>query len=176
MNERQSPMRTECKQVEDNLIDFVERKVSGSLQRAIEDHLERCPECARLVERFSVVWEALPKGERFATPQSLWQNLLDRIESLDRPRPIRQSVFDGLVNSLRPVAIVMLLLFGMFFGFHLGNIPEEYPVAVRPVEIDPHLLEEIFVTEYFQDFQDLPLGSIGDVYVSFEIPGLDEES
>jgi hypothetical protein len=154
----------------------VEKKVSGSLREVIEDHLNECTDCARLVGRFSVVWEALPEGERIQTPASLWQDLLDKIQSHDRPLSIDKSVFDGFVRLMRPVVSVSLLLLAMFFGFHLGNIPEGLPETAGPVEADPYLLEEVFVTEYFQDFQDFPLGSIGDVYVSLEIPDMDEES
>lgn len=176
MSERQIPMNTGCRQVEDNLIDFVERKVPESLQRAIEGHLENCPECARLVERFSLVWEDLPKGERFTPPASLWPKLLDKIQSYDEPRLSGDRVFEGLMNSLRPAAIALLLIFGIFFGFHLGNIPERFPKAVQPNDVDPHLIEEIFVTEYLKDLQDFPLGSISDVYTLYEIQSLDEES
>ena len=176
MNERQNPMKTGCRLVEDNLIDFVEGKVPQSLRNAIEVHLDGCLDCAGLVERFAGIWDTLPEVERVLPPASLWPNLLHKIQSFDKPRPIGKSVFDGRVNSLRTVALVLLLLFGVFFGFHLGNVPERFPETGRLDEIDPHLFEEIFVTEYFQDFQDFPLGSIGDLYTSFEIPGVDDES
>jgi predicted anti-sigma-YlaC factor YlaD len=169
-------MKTGCRQVEDNLIDFIEKKAPESLNRAIDDHLEKCSECAGLVERFSDVWEVLPKGERVTPPASLWPNLLERIQSHDRPEPIQERLFDGFLQALRPVVAALLLLFGLFFGIHLGDVTEEFPEQVESTEIDPPLLEEIFVTEYFRDFQDCPLGSIGDVYINFEIKGVDKES
>lgn len=176
MSERQIPMNTGCRQVEDNLIDFVERKIPESLQRAIKGHLENCPECARLVERFSLVWEELPKGERFTPPASLWPKLLDKIQTYDEPRLSGERVFEGFMNSLRPAAGVLLLLLGMFFGIHLGNIPERFPEAAQSVDHDPQMLEEIYVTEYLKDLQDFPLGSISDVYTLCEIQSLDDES
>jgi hypothetical protein len=169
-------MKTGCLQVEDNLIDYVERKVPESLRGNIEDHLDRCLECARLVERFMLVWDAFPEEERVTPPESLWPDLWERIRSYDKPRKVDKRVFDGLVNSLRPVAAALLLLLGVFFGFHLGNFPAGAPEKLESAEIDPHGLEEIFVTEYFQDFQDFPLGSIGDAYMSFEIQSGDDES
>jgi hypothetical protein len=165
-----------CRQVEDNLIDFVERNVSKSLQASIENHLKKCPECARMAEKFSALWEAIPEGERFAPSVSLWPEILDKIQSLDEPAVSTERLFSGLVSSLRYTAVLLLLFLSMVFGFHLGNVPERYSVQEKSAEPDPEIVEEIFVSEYFRDFQDIPAGTIGDAYTSYVIQDPDEES
>jgi hypothetical protein len=64
----------------------------------------------------------------------------------------------------------------MVFGVHLVNVPERYSVQEKSAEPDPEIVEEIFVSEYFRDFQDIPAGTIGDAYTSYVIQDPDEES
>ena len=176
MNERRIAMISDCRQVEDNLIDFVEGKASESLLNALAGHLKKCPECARMVEKFRAVWEAIPEGERFTPPASLWPELLDRIRTLDEPSFSGERLLNRLMNSLQITAAALLLLLSVVFGIQLGNVPEQYSLREPSGERDPEIIEKLFVTEYFQDFQDFPPGTLSDVYTSYEIQDPDEES
>jgi len=169
-------MISDCRQVEDNLIDFVEGKAPESLRSAVNGHLKKCPECVRLVERFAEVWEAIPEGERFSPSASLWPDLLDRIRTLDEPSLSGERLMTRLMNSLQITAAALLLLLSVVFGFHLGNVPEQYSLREASGEHGPEIIEKLFVIEYFQDFQDFPPGTLSDVYTSYEIQYPDEES
>lgn len=168
-------MNTECRKVEENLIDFVEKRVSESLQIAIEEHCESCPHCDRLVKRFALIWQEFTKRERLTPSASFWSDLYDKIHASEKPQLLWDKIFIGFKNSLRPAAIILVLFFGVFFGYHLGNVPEGFGEISEPKDIDQKISEEMFVDQYIQDFQDFPLGSVDDFYMRYEIQKQDEE-
>lgn len=151
-------MNWDCQKVTNNLIDTIENNIPGSKKKAIQDHLESCPQCYGLVKRFSHLWQELPKMEKLIPSDRFWPELFAKIQDYEKPQPLWDKVITGLRNSLRPAAVSLILLLGIFFGYHLGNMPRH-----------SNLSEVLPVEQYITEFQDFPIGSVGDFLTKYEI-------
>ncbi len=151
-------MNADCRKVEENVIDFVEKKLPESLQGTIQDHLESCPQCNRLVKSFAHLWKEFSAAEKRTPSDKFWPELFAKIQAYEKPQPLWDKVLTGLRSSLRPAAVSLILLLGIFFGYHLGNMPGYSNLSeVNPVE------------QYITEFQDFPIGSVGDFFTTYEI-------
>jgi hypothetical protein len=159
-------MSQDCQNIVNHLIDIVENNLPESLKKAILDHLALCPQCNRLVQSYSHAWKGLSTKEKLEPSESFWPELLAKIEASEKSQPFREKIITGFRNSLRPAAVSLILLFGVFFGYQLGT-------AHRP-ETSPSEMSSQYIEQYLQDFQDFPYGSVGDFFTKYEIP-LQEE-
>jgi hypothetical protein len=164
-----------CRKVEKNLIDFVEKKISEPLCDEIERHLQDCERCKHLVERFIRVWPKLSKKQRMAPSPSFWPDLLDKIQTDEKFHQKGEILLRGLRLSFRPAVVVLIFLFGIYFGYYLGNIPQAAGLSPETRDMDTAAAEEIILDPYFQDFQDFPLGSVADFYVTPRIQTQDKK-
>jgi hypothetical protein len=151
-------MNARCKKVEENLIDFVEGKLPDILHNEFQEHIQSCRECDSLVSEFTAIWQTIPTRERKTLSRSFWPVLVQRIQTDEKPLRFREHVALGLKHSLRPAAMALLLLIGAFLGYHLGYAPEDSGKLISG--------DEYFV-DYLEEFQDFPLGSAGDFYLSY---------
>lgn len=168
-------MNADCRKVEENLIDFVEKKLPESQQKVIQKHLEDCPQCYGLVKRFAHLWQELPEEERFIPSDRFWLELFAKIQAYEKPQPLGDKFFTGFRNSLRPAALSLILLLGVFFGYHLGNMPQGSIKKSESDSMDTTQSEMAYVDQYFQDFQDFPDGSVSDFFTKYEIPIQEEK-
>ena len=159
-------MNGSCRKVEENLIDFVEKKVSEPLRREIERHLEECPDCMHLAKRFTQVWPDFSKRQPMVPSPSFLPGLLNKIQTHENFHRPQKKLLWGLKASLRPAAVVLILLLGIYFGYYLGNIPQTGEPLPETWNMDTAAAEEILIDPYFQDFQDFPAGSVAGFYVS----------
>lgn len=151
-------MNADCKKVEENVIDFIERKLPEPQQKIIRKHIEGCPQCYGLVKRFADIWQEFPEQKRSIPSDKFWPELFAKIQAYENPQPLWDKVITGLRSSLRPAAVSLILLLGVFFGYHLGNMPGHSNLSeVTPVE------------QYITEFQDFPIGSVGDFFTTYEI-------
>lgn len=151
-------MNADCRKVEENVIDFVEKKLPESQQKIIQKHLEDCPQCYGLVKRFADIWQGFPEQKRLIPSDKFWPELFAKIQAYEKPQPLWDKVLTGLRSSLRPAAVSLILLLGIFFGYHLGNMPGY-----------SNLSEVNAVEQYITEFQDFPIGSVGDFFTTYEI-------
>ncbi len=108
-----------CRQSEELWSDHIEKALPAPLRRDLEEHLERCSECARLFASFGDVLEALSS---LPHPQPD-PGLVERIHRTTRPqlvgrRPQPLSVFPGLPLPLwgnwalgAAAAVLLVVLF-----------------------------------------------------------------
>jgi len=154
-------MNTECKKVEDVLIDYVEGTLPDILRAEIDAHIQSCTKCDRLIREFSPLWQSFSTQEKEAPSRSFWPDLVQRIQTDEKPEKIWSHIALGFKRSLRPVAIALLFLLGAFFGYQLGHVPENDGRAISGKE---------YFAEYLEAFQDFPLGSAGDFYLMYSVP------
>ena len=154
-------MNAGCKKVEENLIDFVEGKVSDILKAEIKEHRQSCAECDRLVREFSAIWQDIPTRERRAPSPSFWPVLVQKIQTDEKPMQQWERIIFGFKRSLRPAAVSLFLLAGAYLGYHLGSLPDDTAKLSSGEE---------YFAEYFEEFQDFPLGSAGDFYLTYSNP------
>ena len=158
-------MNQDCQNIVNNLIDIVGNCHPESQKKVILDHLALCPRCQRLVKYFSLGWEELSTAEKLSPPERFWPELLAKIQDSEKPQLLREKIILGLRNSLRPAAVSLTLLLGVFFGYQLGNRQH----------MDTIHTEMVYVEPYFQDFQDFPEGSVSDFLMKYEIPIQEEK-
>ena len=159
-------MSTGCRKVEENLIDFIEKEISESLRKEIEQHLDDCPRCKSLVERFNQIWPNFSTRQIMAPSPSFWTGVLDKIQTHEKLHRRGNKLLWSLKASFRPIAWALVFLLSIYFGYYLGNISQNAEPLPETVDMDATTAEEIIVDQYFQDFQDFPRGSIADFYVS----------
>lgn len=157
-------MNRDCREVVNNLIEFVENNISESQKKTIQNHAAACPQCSRLIKRFARIWKELSTAEKLTPSERFWSGLWARVEAYEKSQPLREKIIAGLKNSLRPAAVSLIFLLGCFFGYQLGNLPHMETV---PSEI-------LYVEQYVQDFQDFPEGSVSDFYIQYQIQNQQE--
>ena len=151
-------MNAGCKKVEEDLIDFVEGKVSDILEAEIKEHCQSCAEYDRLVREFSAIWQDIPTREGRAPSASFWPVLVQRIQYDEKPIQLLDRIILGFKRSLRPAAVSLVLLAGAFLGYHLGSLPEDTANLGSG---------EDYFAGYLEEFRDFPLGSAGDFYLTY---------
>jgi hypothetical protein len=153
-------MDQDCQNITNNLIDIAENNLSESPEKEILDHLAVCPRCKERVEDFSKAWKELPNAEKSIPSENFWSELLIKIQDHEQPPSIQEKMLTVLKNSLRPAAVSLSLIAGVFLGYQLGNFP--HMKSTRSEITDIGL--------YTQDFRDFPEGSTSDFIMKYEIP------
>ena len=157
-------MDQDCQFIANSLIDIVENSLPDSRKKMVVAHLAACPRCNRLVQSLSHVWEEHPSAGKQSPSESFWSDLLARIQAYEKPLPLREKIISGLKNSLRPVAVSVILLLGVLIGYQLGNRPGMDTILSEP-----------YIEHYVQDFQDFPEGSVSDFFMTYEFSLEDEK-
>jgi hypothetical protein len=158
-------MRPECQIVEISLIDYLEHRVPDRLREKVEKHLRGCTACADLVQKISLLWREFDQKKRIEPPPTLWTAIQNRLEGVKEKVPVRNKILFGLKRNFRPAAVLLLLLAGIFFGYHLGYVPDASGRISSFESAGDKSPEEMFVKNYLKDFQDIPDGSMADVYM-----------
>ena len=158
-------MNWNCQKIAENLIDIIENNILESQKKALQDHIATCSRCNRLYQSFALAWEELVTAEKWAPSDRFWPELSAKIQDHEKPQPLWEKILVGLSNSFRPAAVSLILLFGVFFGYQLGNVPR----------IETTQSEMLYVEHYFQDLQDFPDGSVSDFFTKYEIPIQEEK-
>jgi hypothetical protein len=157
-------MNWDCQEVANHLIDIIEENMPASQKKAILDHTAVCPRCDRLLKDFSRVWQDISTAEKRTPSEGFWPGLLAKIEARERPRPFREKMIAGLRISFRAAAVSLILAFGIYFGYYLGNTP-----SMETAQSDVPSFEQ-----YIRDFQDFPEGSVSDFYTQYEVQNQQE--
>ena len=146
-----------CKYIENNIIDYLEGKVSEEEQNKIEEHLIKCGKCRMLVKEVSSVWNYVVSSAKSELSPYFWTKLQRKILEYERPKI--WNIFENPLKYLKPVAFGLIFIAGIFFGYKLGD-------SYVSKEMSSYL-EEFDENVYFEIFDDIPEGSIGDAYINF---------
>lgn len=159
----------DCKIIEKNLIDIIEKKSPENTLKEIQTHLKSCPKCALLVEQFSQIWEVFDQTTRTEPSVSFWPALHQKIKAYEEHKFHPGEIFFGLKRRLHPAVVTIILLTACFFGYQLGNFSQNYGQIQSFEETGELALEELYTTQYLSSFEDFPDGSISDFYINYEI-------
>jgi len=155
MKKNMSRRNKACAYIRDHLISVIEKNTEGALPPDILDHLNSCPECALLFQRFALVWESPGATEDIQPKPSFFPEIIRKIEADEelgaRPKTIR--ALAGRI--LRPAAVATLFLGGILAGYELGK-------AGKPASPS----EESVASLFADSFEDIPRGSVADFYVN----------
>lgn len=157
--------KVSCRLIEEHLVDLIENRVSAELQKDIQSHLDECFRCKRLIKEFSELWSELSSHKRQEPSTSLWPVLEKTIKEYEH-HPFRsRKIYTGFTGLLRPVAVSLVFLIGIFSGFQLGNIPDRAELGSKSGKSTPDISGEIYAALYLEDLADVPLGSTADFYL-----------
>jgi len=155
-----------CKNVEKNLLPFMENELPEERRMEMETHLKTCPDCSHLLEEFSQLWEALEYREKIQPSPYFWTRLKQRIVEYEEGRKPVFGWLEGLVRWIRPAVAVATTLICIFLGYSLGNFPQQVNgQTVSEVEERSVAVQELFDSDYLDPLSDLPSGSIEATYL-----------
>ena len=169
-------MRTAaCRQIEERLVELVERSAPSELRKEMQAHLAECPRCERLARDFSELWGELGPRARREPPVSLWP-ALERALDTREEHPFRSSAFlKGFLGLLRPAAVSLTVLLAALAGFQLGGLQGRYAPGPQLSELSPELKQGAYAARYLEYFTDIPEDSLADFYLGAEPSGEDKQ-
>ncbi|MDZ7393069.1 MAG: zf-HC2 domain-containing protein [candidate division KSB1 bacterium] len=146
-----------CKQVQCRLSAFMDGQLDAGLAREVAEHLEACGECAAELMRLQRVWALLGDLPPVQAPPFFAARVMARIVS--RPRgAVRRLAELFLARPLVPIAVSAGILAGVLMGSRLGSL-----VSSLRSHQDASITQ---VSAEFDNFADLPPGSLSEVYVA----------
>ena len=155
-----------CKDLKKSLVFFLENELAEERRAEIESHLKSCPDCARLLEEFSQLWEGAQQRERIQPSPYFWTRLKQRIIGYEEGKKPVLGWIGGLIRSTRPAVAVAATLVCIFLGYSLGNFPQQVNgQTVSRVEESVTAGEEFIVSNYYDPQTGLPSGSIESTYL-----------
>jgi predicted anti-sigma-YlaC factor YlaD len=155
-----------CKNVKKNFVSLLENELPEEQRVEIENHIKICPDCSRLLEEFSQLWQTVEHREKIQPSPYFWTRLKQRIIEYEEGRKPFWGWLEGVVGWVRPAVAVAVLLVCIFLGYSLGNFPEsangqtEYQVDERATA-----LEQLFDSYNLDPSIGLPTGSIEATYL-----------
>jgi hypothetical protein len=144
-----------CAFIQSHLISVIEENTAGALSPDIQEHLDSCPECAKLVRQFSRGWENPAPPENAQPSPSFFPRLIVRIEAEEKPRPGGRRALAIAWRILRPAAVAAIFLGGIFAGHEMGKAGKPLPSP-----------KEHFADRLVDSFENIPRGSVADFYVN----------
>lgn len=159
----------ECRRVEKNLIDIVEKRVCGDRLKDIQEHLDSCPGCSFLVKRFRPIWQELDRSQRMEPSLSFWPGLEQKVRAYEERKLRPGDFFRGSRRMLQPIVAILALIAGIFTGYQMGNVARGSGKVQAQGKISAAATEELFTSQYLSSFEDFPKGSVADFYISHEI-------
>ena len=163
-----------CKLINEHLVDFIEHRASEELQKNLQSHIEECPQCKQRITEFSELWNKIGPLPRKESSLSLWPYLEQAIREYEA-HPFRFSeIYRGFIRTLRPAAVSLIIILGIFFGLQIGNIPDNSELESLQSNLRPGIFPEIYFSQYLEDFKDIPLDSTAAFYLGDKKPDNDK--
>jgi predicted anti-sigma-YlaC factor YlaD len=154
-----------CKNVQKNLIPFMEQELPEEQRIQIEDHIKICPSCSRLFKEFTYFWEGLKQREKIPPDPYFWIKLQRRIVDYEKDKSRVWGRFESIIPLVRPAIAVIAVLLCIFLGYSLGNIPQSANGQTMTSEtVRLTALQNFFENHYFSPLNNLPTGSIEATY------------
>jgi len=109
-----------CKEVHKNLIFYIENELKTETQSKIQEHINACVSCKKLCEKVKNTLGIINSEEKFKSYPFFFTRIQQKIDELNSLE-IKTGFLSSFTKALKPVALAILLAFGIFFGINLGN-------------------------------------------------------
>ena len=144
-----------CIFIQSHLISISEKEIENVTPLEIRNHLDSCPGCALLIQRFARAWKSVAQQEETRPTPSFFPILIKRIEAYEEKNSGWIGILASVWRILRPAALAVIFLGGIFTGNEMGkkgNIPP-----------GP---EQSFTDRFLDSFENIPRGSVADFYIN----------
>ena len=149
------------KKIQKQLLLYLDHELSEKERALVNDHLQDCPVCSRMLEIYDRLWKEETHREGVAPPPYLWTKLQNRLAGIEKSSRLFSRVKLSIRRYAPSAPLVVLLLLSVAAGAFIGSPsgPEffEAVASIRPTgdqaeafELDrfdiipPGSLEEIF--------------------------------
>jgi hypothetical protein len=107
-----------CKQVENNLLFFIDNELSIEMTNSFELHIAECKHCKQLYDNVKASLQIINTEKTLDDDFYFYTRLKQRMEN----KKNNSGIVNFLPKSvLQPIAIVCLLVIGVFAGVNIGN-------------------------------------------------------
>uniref|UniRef100_UPI0032173E19 anti-sigma factor family protein n=1 Tax=uncultured Draconibacterium sp. TaxID=1573823 RepID=UPI0032173E19 len=107
-----------CKAVHTNLIFFLEKELPVSEMKAVQEHLDNCPDCALFAEEMKKTFSILETDKVVEENPFFYTRVKARLENQAEEQVVARPV---LAKVLQPVAFSVLLLLAVYGGIKMGQ-------------------------------------------------------
>ncbi|MEA1929103.1 MAG: zf-HC2 domain-containing protein [Candidatus Auribacterota bacterium] len=132
-----------CEEIQGYLIDrMLGEDLSGAIEVELRHHLSQCSVCRKRLEEFDGVRQSLEKLGDIRFPENISRDVIQAVESKDKPGTIR---FSGFFFSGRRVAVLalaasLLLIAGLFILFR-GDNEADHPIIDASIFVSGEVSE-----------------------------------
>ena len=119
----------DCKEVQNRIIQYIEKTLTESQEKSINLHIEKCESCSKLFNEMEKTYGLIESDESIGTYPFFAENVLNKIDELDKTSvqkvPERDSfsyVFGRI--AITGIAAVIILVVGIYI--FEGTLPFNY--------------------------------------------------
>jgi anti-sigma factor RsiW len=105
----------DCKQIEKNILFFIDKELSVANNIAFNAHLNNCEHCKLKVENISATYQSFDIVEDKLDDPYFYTRLKQKLENKNTKTPY------FVKRILQPASLVSLLLLGIFTGIFIGS-------------------------------------------------------
>jgi len=152
-----------CKRIRRKLVAYLDGELREKQKLLIKEHLTECPECKKEADLLNKSFYLLKDQQRLKPSQGFEASLWERIHSSGERKLLPQAIFRRLVHAALPAAVAAVLIIGVLVGSSVEKI-----IPSETVKLE----EERYLTSIGLDsFQDLPSGSLPEIYLNLASAG-----
>jgi len=156
-------MKDKCLLIQRRLLSYLEGTISEREKADFDKHLFHCPSCQNLVERSEAAYSRLLNEPELDVPPAVWLRIQEKLDKKNQ----RPATSRYLADRLFPLAAALSLIAAVLFGLELGRMN-----ATARSDPSAQSAGLSFTREYLLDFNDIPDGSLADIYLN---PGNHQE-
>jgi len=147
-----------CKRLRRKLVAYLDGELREKQKLLIKKHLSQCAECRKEADLLNESFCLLKGQEHLKPSEDFLANLWERIYSTEEKQLLPQAIFGRLVHLVLPAAVAAALIIGVLVGSSVEKI-----IPSETVKLE----EERYLTSIGLDsFQDLPTGSLPEIYLN----------
>jgi anti-sigma factor RsiW len=152
-----------CKKVRRKLVAYLDGELREKEALSVKEHLTKCAECKKEADLLEKSFYLLTSPERIEPSEDFVDNLRERIHSLEESKSSPQPFLGRLSRLALPAAVAAALTIGVFVG---SSVEKTIPSGTLTLE------EERYLASIGLDsFQDLPTGSLPEIYFNLASEG-----
>lgn len=109
------------KQIQEKMLLYLDGDLEKAEAQKVRIHVDRCPECARILENSKRLWTQAPFEVKAVPSQRLWNNIQARLEDAGQPRRFFFKPAEWVQRFAFPVTMAVLISLAAAAGAVIGS-------------------------------------------------------